>query len=50
MRLKPICETYMTALLSDTYLTIAGESQGTYREKGSKFLAFGLPDFQPPGI
>ena len=27
----------------DTYLSIAGESGGIYKEKGSKFLAFALP-------
>lgn len=27
----------------DTYLTIAGISEGLYKEKGSKFLAFAIP-------
>jgi len=33
----------MTTPVSDTYLTIAGKSQGFFREKGSKFLAFAYP-------
>jgi len=33
----------MSTTSSDTYLTIAGESQGYYREKRSKFLAFAYP-------
>ncbi|MEI6433532.1 MAG: YigZ family protein [Bacteroidota bacterium] len=28
---------------SDVYLSVAGESQGVYREKASKFIAFALP-------
>lgn len=31
------------ALLSDTYKTIAAPSEGLYKEKGSKFLAFAYP-------
>ncbi|BDD11119.1 hypothetical protein FUAX_35510 [Fulvitalea axinellae] len=27
----------------DTYLTLAGESEGLYKEKGSKFLAYAYP-------
>ncbi len=30
-------------MASDTYLSIAHESSGTYKEKGSKFLAFAFP-------
>lgn len=30
-------------MASDTYLTIAAPSQGLYKEKGSKFLAFAYP-------
>ena len=29
--------------MSDTFLTIASESEGLYREKGSKFLSFAYP-------
>lgn len=29
--------------MEDTYLTIAGASEGVYKEKGSKFLAFAYP-------
>ena len=29
--------------MDDTYLTLQGESQGIYKEKGSKFLAFAYP-------
>ncbi len=29
--------------LEDTFLTIASESEGVYRDKGSKFLAFAYP-------
>ncbi len=28
---------------TDSYLSIAGESRGTYREKSSKFLAYAIP-------
>ena len=30
-------------MINDTFLTISSESQGIYREKGSKFLAFAYP-------
>ncbi|MTI33463.1 YigZ family protein [Xanthovirga aplysinae] len=30
-------------MTEDTYLTISNESQGLYKEKGSKFLAFAYP-------
>ena len=30
-------------MTGDTYLSIAGESKGIYKEKGSKFLAFAIP-------
>jgi uncharacterized YigZ family protein len=30
-------------VLSDTFLSVHGESQGIYREKASKFLAFAIP-------
>lgn len=30
-------------MFEDTYKTIAGVSEGIYREKGSKFLAFAIP-------
>ena len=29
--------------INDTYLTLQGESQGIYKEKGSKFLSFAYP-------
>ncbi len=29
--------------MRDSYLTIAGESEGSYKEKGSKFIAFAFP-------
>ena len=29
--------------IDDTYLTLRGESQGIYKEKGSKFLSFAYP-------
>ena len=31
------------SMTGDTYLSIAGESKGIYKEKGSKFLAFAIP-------
>lgn len=36
-------EEEVTASLSDTYKTIAAPSEGLYKEKGSKFLAFAYP-------
>lgn len=33
----------MAISLPDTYLTLKSESQGLYKEKGSKFLAFAYP-------
>ena len=30
-------------MAGDTYLSIAGDSKGIYKEKGSKFLAFAIP-------
>ena len=30
-------------MLNDTYKTIEGTSEGLYKEKGSKFLAFAHP-------
>lgn len=30
-------------MIDDTYLTIAGKSEGLYKEKGSKFIAFAVP-------
>lgn len=29
--------------MPDTYLTLKSESQGLYKEKGSKFLAYAYP-------
>ncbi len=33
----------MPELITDTYLTIANQSKGLFKEKGSKFLAFAFP-------
>ncbi len=36
---QPLASTYM----DDTFLTLQHESEGIYKEKGSKFLAFAYP-------
>ncbi|MDE5945038.1 MAG: YigZ family protein [Rikenella sp.] len=33
------------SVISDTYLTVAGPSEGLYKDKGSRFLAFAYPIF-----
>ncbi len=33
------------SVISDTYLTVAAPSQGLYKDKGSRFLAFAYPIF-----
>lgn len=36
--------------MQDSYLTIAGRSEGLYKEKGSKFLAFAEPASTPEEV